>query len=174
MAVLAEGAPAGLGVVVRVAGLTVRALESLRGKGAVTRVRELIEVRRWLATEGQCFSDVLYEVIGGLVDRTAKPFLVALRRTMFTGRRPGNRAWSAELKRLVSGEVAARARAWIMRLEPCRSGWADLAQRGRIQRMADPARRPDRDPPARARGHSADTAQSPRREHLAAWENPPD
>lgn len=117
MAGSAEGTPAGFGMVVRVAGLPVGVLESLRCDHAITDVRALIEVRRWLAAEGQRLSDVLYEVIGGLTDCTAKPFLVALRRAVFTGRRPGNREWSAELERLMPGEVASRIRAWMMRLD---------------------------------------------------------
>jgi hypothetical protein len=80
---------------VRVGGAPVADLEALRCGRAWAAAEEVVAVQRWLRDEGAELSDLLHPVIGRCADED-RPLLVALRRAVFQGRRPGGRnGWSA-------------------------------------------------------------------------------
>ncbi|GGM72333.1 hypothetical protein GCM10010106_18330 [Thermopolyspora flexuosa] len=104
---------------VRVAALPVEVLERLRATRTWEIVDELAETTAWLEREGTELSDLLYGVIGEVGGDPAraglKPALVALRRAVFTGRRPDRRALSAEVLGALPTGLAVRVRSWAAR-----------------------------------------------------------
>ncbi len=117
MTVAATGRYAAEGFVVRVAGLPTSAVESLRFERTWAHMRQVLVLRRWLDAEGTALSEDLYGLIGEVSQPGLKPVLVALRRAVFTGRRPGPRTWSPAVARVLPSEVADRVRVWLERLE---------------------------------------------------------
>jgi hypothetical protein len=105
------------GIVVRVAGLPTSTLEGLRYERTWTHLKQVLALRRWLHAEGTALSEVFYGLIGEASQPRLKPVLVALRRAVFTGRRPGPRAWSPAVAQVLPSEVADRIRVWLERLE---------------------------------------------------------
>jgi hypothetical protein len=100
--------------VVRVAGLPVGVLGALRFDKTAALVDELLERDTWLATEGQALGELLYTAIGTTTD--LKPYLVGLRRSVHSGRRPKTREWNDAVASALPGPVAARVRRWVAAL----------------------------------------------------------
>ncbi|MET8146129.1 lantibiotic dehydratase [Sphaerisporangium sp. NPDC005288] len=100
---------------VRVAGLSLAGLDRMRCTRTWELVDELAEISAWLRREGAELSAPLHEVIGGAAGGPLKPGLVALRRAVYSGRRPSGRAVSAEVLAALPEELAARVREWTAR-----------------------------------------------------------
>ncbi len=103
--------------VVRVAGLPTSVAAGLRCEQTWVQLRQILALRRWLDAEGAALSEMLYGLIGQSAQPELKPGLVALRRAVFTGRRPGSRAWSPAVAQALPGEVAHRIQRWLGELE---------------------------------------------------------
>lgn len=101
---------------VRVAGLPVQDLQRLRFMATWGVVEEHVALTRWLHAEGRALSDLLFPVIGGCADDGIKPLLVALRRAVFQGKAPGDRAWSTRVRQVLPADLTTRITAWV-------SGW---------------------------------------------------
>lgn len=97
---------------VRVAGLPVAGLDRMRCTRTWRLLDELAEISARLRREGADLSDPLHEVIGGVAAGPLRAGLVALRRAVFAGRRPGGRAASAEVLAALPTGLAARIGAW--------------------------------------------------------------
>ncbi|TDD03276.1 hypothetical protein E1292_21525 [Nonomuraea deserti] len=119
--VAGDGDPAGLAdpdyalspvLAVRVAGLPVAGLDRMRCTRTWRLVDELASVSARLRREGAELSGPLHDVIGGAAAGPLKSGLVALRRAVFAGRRPGGLAASAEVLAALPADVAARIGAW--------------------------------------------------------------
>ncbi|GAA4088746.1 lantibiotic dehydratase [Nonomuraea soli] len=102
-------------VAVRVAGVPVDVLDGLRCTRTWRLAGELATALQWLREEGRALSEPLYEAIGALAGDPAKPLLVALRRTIFSGRGPGRRARSDEALRALPPHLDDRVRRWLAR-----------------------------------------------------------
>ncbi|WP_248963614.1 lantibiotic dehydratase [Sphaerisporangium perillae] len=100
---------------VRVAGLPLAGLDRMRCTRTWEIVDRLADLTEWLRREGAELSGPLHEVIGGAAGGPLKPGLVALRRAVFSGRRPSGRAASAEVLAALPEELAARVREWTAR-----------------------------------------------------------
>ncbi|WP_169982730.1 lantibiotic dehydratase [Microbispora sp. H10836] len=100
---------------VRVAGLPLAGLDRLRCTRTWEVVDELADVSAWLRREGADLSGPLHDVIGGTGAGSRKAGLVALRRAVFTGRRPSGRAVSAEVMAALPRDLAERIREWTAR-----------------------------------------------------------
>ncbi len=115
--------PVGLGYVVapvigvRVAGSPVSDLQGLRFSATWEMAEEQVALAGWLQAEGRALSDLLFAVIGRCADGGIKPVLVALRRAVFQGTAPGDRAWSESVRRALPADLAARIAAWVSALE---------------------------------------------------------
>lgn len=97
---------------VRVAGLPVAGLDRLRCTRTWRLVDELVDVSAWLRREGAALSEPLYDVIGGTAPGPVRSGLVALRRAVFSGRRPSGPAASAEVLTALPADLASRVGAW--------------------------------------------------------------
>lgn len=115
--------PAGRGyvvspaVAVRVAALPADVLDGLRCTRTWELVDELATESQWLETEGGALSAPLHEAIGHLAGSPVKPLLVALRRSVFSVRRPDRRACADQVLEALPGHVGARVRDWLARRE---------------------------------------------------------
>ncbi|KOX34206.1 hypothetical protein ADK67_04540 [Saccharothrix sp. NRRL B-16348] len=94
---------------VRVGGAPVADLAAVRCERAWAVAEDVVALQRWLRDEGAALSDLLHPVIGRCADED-RPFLVALRRAVFQGRRPTGRVWSA--RRSLPGGIGERVERW--------------------------------------------------------------
>ncbi|MBF9133684.1 lantibiotic dehydratase [Plantactinospora sp. S1510] len=113
---------------VRVTGLPATVLDDLRFTATWELVDRIGTVTRWLSEEGAQLADRMYEVIGTGATPEHKPLLVALRRALFTGRRPGARAGSAEVLAALPGDLAGRVTDWQLRLDDVAAMRAELSR----------------------------------------------
>jgi hypothetical protein len=93
---------------IRVAGVPADALAELRFTSTWQRVDEVLSLTDRLARDGAALSDELYPVIGALSGSALKPLVVALRRAVFTGRRPGSRCLRPEVVEALGEDLARR------------------------------------------------------------------
>ncbi|SNS83840.1 lantibiotic dehydratase [Actinomadura mexicana] len=98
---------------VRVAGLPADVLHSLRAERSWAVVQEILDCQTRLAAEGAALSDALYEVIADAASLGHKPLLVALRRAVFTGRRPRARELSGDIRVVLPERIDERILAWL-------------------------------------------------------------
>lgn len=99
--------------VVRVAALPVSALADLNFTGTWAAVRAILARRRYLAGEAENLAGELYGLIGEHRESELKPRLVALRRALHNGRRPGTAAWSPSVREVLPAGILARIDAWL-------------------------------------------------------------
>lgn len=97
---------------VRVAGSPVEDLQGLQFPATWRVVDEHVELTAWLRAEGEALSELLHSFIGLCGDGGIKPLLVALRRAVFQMKRPGNRAWSEGVRRVLPADLTARIAVW--------------------------------------------------------------
>ncbi|WP_188196069.1 lantibiotic dehydratase [Nonomuraea sp. SYSU D8015] len=111
---------------IRLAGISSQVLRELRFHEVGQAMEKHLELRRRLKAEGEQLSDGLYEVIGGLADDPAKPFLVGLRRALYQGRTPTAREWSPSTRKALGLELANRVEHWLDLHAQWRAGELDL------------------------------------------------
>jgi hypothetical protein len=102
---------------VRVAAVPADALAALRCTRTWALVEELAETEQRLARDGAALSDPLHAAIGAVPGHAAKPALVALRRALFTGRRPDRRGLAPDTLAALPDHLADSVRAWAARRE---------------------------------------------------------
>ncbi|MEU9834710.1 lantibiotic dehydratase [Streptosporangium sp. NPDC048047] len=100
---------------VRVAGLPLAGLDRMRCTRAWEVVDDIADTSAWLRREGADLSGPLHDVIGRTAGGPLRAGLVALRRAVFSGRRPSARAASAEVLAALPEELATRVREWTAR-----------------------------------------------------------
>jgi len=98
---------------IRVAGISVDHLETLRFSGTWTRVDELIRLTDQVDTDGRRLAEILYGVIGSADGTTLRPAMVALRRDLFHARTPQPRIWSPEVRAALPAQVSTTIAAWL-------------------------------------------------------------
>ncbi|WP_129842993.1 lantibiotic dehydratase [Streptomyces sp. RFCAC02] len=97
---------------VRVAGLPVAAVESLRAPRAWAAADRLAQDAARLAADGARLADTLHDAIADPSRAPVKPLLVALRRSLFTGRRPTARSLAPEVLATLPDGLARGIRGW--------------------------------------------------------------
>lgn len=113
---------------VRVAGSPVEDLKALQFPATGGVVDEHVELTGWLRTEGDALSDLLHTVIGQCEDGGIKPLLVALRRTVFQAKTPGDRVWSSGVRRVLPADLTARIGVWVSLLHRAKALEARLPE----------------------------------------------
>ncbi len=102
-------------LVVRVAGLPVSSIESLRDPDLVRALATLADVDHAIQSARTSVSDALYATIGGVDDRAMRGALLQLRRALFQGTLPAPRALAAA-DTLLPSALRSRVREVVVRL----------------------------------------------------------
>lgn len=111
--VLPGGTRVGAPLVVRVAGVPARALESIRIPRAYAAAVELVELHRRLTEQSAAIADDLYAVIGDESRVGWKPHLVGLRRSVYRIRAPRPHEWNPEIASVLGESLARRIAEWL-------------------------------------------------------------
>lgn len=97
---------------VRVAGVSVECLESLRCVKASADIEQIVALDEWVESEAVGLADVLYQAIGSLGRPELKPRLVGLRREVISGRRPSS---LERIRAAIPDEIAQRVERFARR-----------------------------------------------------------
>src|SRR5437660_5834151 len=104
-------------LIVRVAGLPMEILRSLRFTRTMGLIEELFEIENQLAAEANALSDALYPVIGDVQEKQVRQSLVALRRSIFQSQLPKKRELAPAVWAALPAELAAQIRGWLERIQ---------------------------------------------------------
>lgn len=102
-------------VMTRVSAMPVSALSDLRFDKTWSAVKEAAAIGGELREGGKELADELFAVIGSPPAAPAKSRLVAVRRALYSTRRPSPRAWDEEVRGYVAEPLAGRIDTWTRR-----------------------------------------------------------
>jgi len=112
--------------VVRSAGLPAPALTSLRFERSWHHAAAVLAERERLAAEGRQLADLLHDVIGRLSEPRSRGAVLALRRALYQGRRPAQRAWDAAVEAHLPAVLGTQVGDWVARAGLCADRAAEL------------------------------------------------